>query len=171
MNLEKKKYKAGFYGGKFMPYHKGHHYCTQLAASECEHLYLLLIINGDDELRIRADMNDPCLTVQARYCAMIKATRNMPNVTVKIVDVAKCKYPDGGEDWDAETPLILEATDGKFDAVYGSEPSYADYFKRAYPWAEYRVVDVDRSTVPISATKIRQMIKEGRKDEVSQWKI
>ena len=166
-----KKYKVGFYGGKFMPYHKGHHYCTKLAASECETLYLLLFINGTDEVRILDEMQDPRLTTEARYKAITEAVKDMPNVIVKIVDVGKCRAPDGSENWDAETPLVLEAVGGQFNAVYGSEPAYAEYFKRAYPWAEYRCIDPERNTIPISGTAVREMMKQNREDEVKLWKI
>jgi HTH-type transcriptional repressor of NAD biosynthesis genes len=64
-----------------------------------------------------------------------------------------------------ETPLVLNAC-GKLDAVFGSEPDYGDYFKRAYPGAEYVQIDVERKSVPISATMIRNM-KNSK--EVEKW--
>ena len=73
-----------------------------------------------------------------------------------------CKYDDGTENWDMETDLVLDIC-GPLDAVYGSEPEYADYFRRAYPKAVYEIVDTDRKHVPISATKIRSMNEEERK--------
>ena len=55
-----------------------------------------------------------------------------------------------------ETPLVSNAC-GKLDAVFGSERDYGEYFKRAYPGAEYVQIDVERKNVPISATMIRNM--------------
>ena len=49
------------------------------------------------------------------------------------------------------------------DAVYSSEESYGEYFKRAYPEAIHRLVDVKRIHYPISGTKIRKMEKEDKK--------
>lgn len=40
---------------------------------------------------------------------------------------------------------------------YGSEPGYKAYFDRAYPEAEYILVDVKRVRYPISGTAIRNM--------------
>lgn len=60
--------------------------------------------------------------------------------------------------------MVLDAI-GMPDAVYGSEPAYAPYFERAYPPAEYRVVDVDRTLMPVSGTKVRHMSEE----EAKQW--
>lgn len=73
---------------------------------------------------------------------------------------------DGTEDWDAETPLVLDCC-GKFDAVFSGEPSYDAYFKLAYPWATRVLVDVKRRKVPISATMVRDMTEE----EALSWII
>ena len=94
---------------------------------------------------------------------MYNALKDMPGVEFISLDVTSCKKPDGTQDWDAETPLVLEACGGHLDAVFGSEPSYADYFSKAYPEAEYVMIDVDRNTVPISGTMIRNMSEEERK--------
>lgn len=50
-----------------------------------------------------------------------------------------------------------------FDYVYSSEPSYSDYFKRAYPFATHIIIDTERTAVPISATMIRDMDAETAK--------
>ena len=85
------------------------------------------------------------------------------NVRLEVIDVANCKLPNGEEDWDAETPLVNKVC-GHLDAVYGSEPSYAPYFKRAYPDAIYRCLDPERKELNISATMVRNMNKEERKE-------
>ena len=48
-----KKYKIGMYGGKFMPFHKGHYYCLQTAASECKKVYLILLISTEISKKIK----------------------------------------------------------------------------------------------------------------------
>ena len=37
----------GFYGGKFMPMHKGHLYCIDTAARMCDDVVVIMFINGD----------------------------------------------------------------------------------------------------------------------------
>ena len=81
--------------------------------------------------------------------------------------MSSCRLPDGSEDWDAETPLVIEKI-GKFDAVYSSEESYGEYFSRASPWAKHVLVDPPRIVYPISGTKIRNMKDE---EEKNLWKI
>jgi len=157
-----KKYKIGMYGGKFMPFHKGHFYCVEIASSQCEILYVLLFHGGDQELEILKTRHEKWLQPENRLKRIQKACKKFKNVKVVPVDITKCKFEDGTEDWDKETKLVLDIC-GHIDAVYGSEPEYAEYFKRAYPKAIYEIIDVERKTVPISGTKIREMSEEERK--------
>ena len=161
------KYKVGFYGGKFMPFHKGHNYCIQTASEQCELVYVILFYGGDNELEILKKSKDDYLTVESRLERLHEICKNYKNVKISTIDVTQLKLPDGTEDWDAETPLVLAIT-GKMDAVYSSEPSYDDYFKRAYPWAKHVLVDPPRITFPISGTKIREMTDE---EERKSWML
>lgn len=159
-----KNYKVGMYGGKFMPFHKGHLHCLDVAAQECEKVHLILFINGIQEKEIiNAMPDDKDLLVENRLKQCYKVAANYPNVVVDVIDVGTCLLPDGSEDWDAETPMVDEVC-GHLDAVYGSEPSYAAYFKRAYPDAVYRCLDPERKEINISATMVRKMNNDERKE-------
>ena len=150
-----KKYKIGMYGGKFMPFHKGHLHCVEIASAQCEILYVLLFHGGDQEIEILKTRHEKWLQPEDRLKHIQKACEKFKNVKVVPIDITKCKFEDGTEDWDKETELVLDVC-GKLDAVYGSEPEYAEYFKRAYPKAIYEIIDVDRKLVPISGTMIRK---------------
>lgn len=166
-----KKYKIGMYGGKFMPLHLGHKYCLEVASMECEKVYAILFYGGDDEIKILKTHKEKYLSVDSRKKALIKVCKELSNTSEVIpvfIDVSKCKLPDGTEDWDAETPLVREVVGKKLDAAYSSEPSYEDYFKRAYPECTHRLVDPPRKKYPISGTKIRNFKK---KEEIEKWKI
>ena len=166
IKMTKKKYKVGMYGGKFMPFHKGHMHCVEIAASQCEKLYVLLFFGGDQEIEILKKMpNEEWLTVESRLSHIKNACKKFKNVEVVAIDTTECKYPDGTEDWDMETQLVLDVC-GELDAVYGSEPEYAEYFHRAYPKATYVVIDKERKEFPISGTKIRNMKDE---EERRKW--
>ena len=163
------KYKSGFFGGKFIPFHKGHELCISVALALCETVHVILFVNGDDELKIQAtDHTLPKEYLQIEY--RVKQIENLmkthPRIKFHIIDTMNLKLPDGKEDWDAETPLVLKAC-GDFQAVFSSEPSYDAYFKRAYPWAEHIIVDAKREKYPISSTKIRAMTLE----EAEKWVI
>lgn len=162
-------YKIGMYGGKFIPFHKGHFFCLNTAALLCDKVYCILFYGGDQELEIlRNDtiLDKKYLSVKARKEELqyICSKFFSPNVIPIFIDVTNCKTADGKEDWDAETPLVLNAC-GKLDAVFSSEISYDDYFKRAYPWAEHILVDPPRENFPISATMLRNMTEE----EAKKW--
>lgn len=160
-----KRFKVGMYGGKFLPFHKGHLMCMERAAEMCETLYLLMFIGGSDERRAIAVFGDSgdseYLSVESRISHIKSVVKSYPNVIFKVIDVSGLLYPDGTENWDAETPLVLDAC-GQLDAVFGSEPSYAEYFSRAYPTAEYVMIDPKRNICPISGTMVRNMDKRHR---------
>ena len=162
------KYKIGFYGGKFMPFHKGHRYCVETAASECEKVYLIIFYGGNDEIEILKHNHSKYLSVEERKKKVIELASKYPNAEPVFIDVTNCKLPDGTEDWDAETPLVRDVVGPKLDAVYSSEEHYGEYFSRAYPEATHRLVDVKRKHYPISGTMIRNM---KRKEKREQWMV
>lgn len=148
----------GFYGGKFMPMHKGHLYCIDTASNQCDHVTVIMFINGYDELRFNSQngKNSDITTIQYRTEQVKRICSLYKNVDFKIIDVMDLKLPDGSEDWDAETPLVRRYVP-KMDYVYSSEPSYGEYFARAYPEATHVIVDAERKRYPISSTMIRAM--------------
>ena len=160
-----KKYKVGMIGGKFLPLHKGHDYCIQVASKECEKVYAILFYGGVDEERILKKKKEEYLSVEVRKCHLIERTKKYTNVIPTFIDVSTCRTKDCEEDWDMETPLVREIVGKRLDAVYSSEPSYDNYFKRAYPEAVHRIVDEKRIHFPISGTKIRNMNNEKEREK------
>lgn len=161
-----------------MPFHKGHLHCLDYALSMCDKVVLLLVTGGKQEKEILQENDDVTLRPEYRINHIREIVERYearyPNrVVFATCDVSMCRTDDGEEDWDKETPIVLAECyralygdrRGIFDAVFGSELEYAAYFNRAYPWATYEVVDVGRSDVPISATKIRAMSK----NDAQKW--
>ena len=146
----------GFFGGKFLPMHKGHLYCIDTASKQCDHVTVIMFTGGDEELRICSQRRDEILDVNFRTKQLERICALYQNVECHVVDVTNLKLPDGTEDWDAETPLVRRFVP-KMDYVYSSEPSYDEYFARAYPEAAHIIVDAERKTYPISSTLIRAM--------------
>lgn len=166
-----KRYRIGMYGGKFLPFHKGHNYCVQVAAQECETVYVLLFWGGADEQRILVDQPEIWLSVEERTRQLhiiCENNRYMARIIPSLIDISNLRLPDGSEDWDAETPMVRRILGNQLDAVYSSEESYGTYFRRAYPEAIHRLVDVRRVHYPISSTMIRNMDKE---EERMKWTI
>ena len=163
-----KRFRVGMYGGKFLPLHKGHGYCIEVAAAECDTVYAILFWGGTDEDRIRRAFPYEWLSHDERMTHLQRIAEQFPNVIAAEIDISALRTPDGLEDWDAETPLVLKICGGYPDAVYSSEESYSAYFSRAYPEAVHRLVDVKRIHFPISGTRIRNMNSE---EERQKWRI
>jgi len=160
-----KKYAVGMYGGKFMPMHIGHLRCLKIASEECEHVYCILFYGGDQEDKAHADSpKDNSLSLDSRIKQLYRACQYFDNVTPVVLDISKCRNEDGSENWEAETPLVREAIGHHLDAVYGSEPSYGEYFSNAYPYAVYRCLDPERKHIHISGTELRNMSYAERKE-------
>lgn len=153
-------YKHGMYGGKFLPFHKGHKFCIDYARKICERLTVILFINGDDELDVSASetvINKKELKIESRINEVRKYIKQFDNVDLLVFDCQKIyETLPTVPHWDAETPFV-QACIYDLDAVFSSEPHYGDYFARAYPYATHILVDPPRINVPISATKIRGM--------------
>ena len=158
----------GMYGGKFLPLHKGHGYCIDVAAHECKTVYAILFWGGSDEEKIRRDFPYEWLSHEERMTHLLTIAGKYSNVIAEQIDISALRTPEGKEDWDAETPLVREICGGRIDAVYSSEESYSEYFSRAYPEALHRLVDVKRVHFPISGTIIRNMNSE---EERRKWRI
>ena len=105
------------------------------------------------------------LSVKDRMKHVENICKKYDNAIPTFIDVTNCKKDNGEEDWDMETPLVRNVVGKELNAVYSSEPSYEEYFNRAYPEAKHVVVDYKRIHYPISGTKIRNMkdVKEREK--------
>ncbi len=147
---------TGFYGGKFLPMHKGHLYCVDTAAKQCDKVVVIMFINSESETAIRETTDEPELEVSSRIAQLERVCSLYHNVEFHIIDDGELYREDGTTDWDLETPLVRHYLP-KIDYVYSSEPSYGEYFRRAYPEAEHILVDVERKIYPISSTMIRAM--------------
>ena len=157
-----KKYKVGFYGGKFMPFHKGHEYCISKGLELCETLYVIMFYGGKQEKDILNNNNEEYLLPDIRYERIKEHYKNNTNIKLYKLDISNCRLDSGEENWEAETPLVRNIIKEPIDIVLGSEVSYTEYFNNAYPEAKYIIVDKERNIIPISATKIRNMNEEER---------
>lgn len=122
-----KMYKCGFYGGKFLPFHKGHKFCIRYAAQQCERLVVILFSNSEEEIEICRQgtvIDSELLKVESRASEICAECDKYPNVEFHILNCEEMHRQAllyGTDTWDAETPYVMK-TVGSFQAVYSSEP-------------------------------------------------
>jgi len=157
------KYGTGFYGGKFLPFHRGHLDCVLRAASECQKLFVVLMCGSDEERRILEAYHGPfpieLLSPHTRELAIRAELAPFENIEVIVYD---CHDADARAAREDKHPWFYECQDmvelmGRFDAAYSSEPEYSNSFRTFYPWAQAVLLDAQRTRNPISATAIRSM--------------
>lgn len=155
-------YNVGFYGGKFMPFHKGHLHCILRAASQCNKLYVVIMYNGKEELEIlktETKFGNKNLTPHIRELAIRKELKSFPNIEIIMYNTQPADdraIQEGKDLWYYECQDMVNLM-GQFDACYSSEPEYHKLFQHYYPWAESIILDDARAAVPISGSQLRNM--------------
>lgn len=155
-------YNIGFYGGKFMPFHKGHLHCILRAASQCNKLYVVIMYNGKEELEIlktETKFGNKNLTPHIRELAIRKELKSFPNIEIIMYNTQSADdraIQEGKDLWYYECQDMVNLM-GQFDACYSSEPEYHKLFQHYYSWAESIILDGARATVPISGSQLRNM--------------
>lgn len=172
-----KLFRIGMYGGKFLPFHKGHAHCIDVASSECDILYVVLFYDLTETFKI--EVMGPqrgfyiylppelkCSPERRKNSILDYIEKKDDNI--KLITIHKNVFTKNGiEDWTAEADYIKETIGKDIDAVYSSEPAYSDFFAETYPKAVHRLIDPERKEVPISGTEIRSMPTE----EAVKWII
>ena len=148
-----------------MPFHKGHLYCVETAAKLCDKVYVILFDSPEQRILEFGTKIDEILTIPAREKQIKESIAKFKNVEYLYLNTDECIDENGKEDWDKETPLVINLIGNDFSYVFSSEPSYDAYFRKAYPWAKHIIIDEKRISVPISGTEIREMSF----DEAKQW--
>jgi len=124
--------------GKFYPFHAGHKYLIGEALREARHVTVLVC--ASEEQTISAETR----------AGWIRKT--FPDVETVVLDQTALSLADeDSEGWAAAT---IEALGRRPDAVFSSE-DYGDAYAAAMG-AVHRLVDCDRTVVPISGTAIRR---------------
>lgn len=128
-------YKRGLVIGKFYPPHSGHKYLIDTARSRCEHLTVILCWRQSEVIPA---------TLRAQWLKRLH-----PDIDLKVVEDNKLA-DDDSRGWAKYTLDILGYAP---DAVFTSE-AYGDPYA-SFLGSIHVLVDRDRVTIPISATKVR----------------
>jgi len=144
---------VGFIGGKFLPLHLGHVYAIIQASTMVDDLYVVLSHSEIRDKKLMEESKMEYIPSQIRLRWLSQLTRDMPQV--KVISV---EDDQGNDDYNwAEGAKQIKAKIGKpIDYVFSSEYEYEDVFQHLYPDSKHILLDPERKTVNISATKIRQ---------------
>ncbi|SFI96965.1 AAA family ATPase [Jannaschia pohangensis] len=131
----------GFLLGKFMPLHAGHLFLIDVAARHVDQLSVMLCTRDVEPIAadLRAGWMRASLPLGVRLLHMHRDIPQEP-----------ADHPDFWAIWRA---AVREHHPAPIDVVFGSEP-YVEPFARVLDARPFPV-DIDRQTVPISATDIR----------------
>ena len=132
----------GFFLGKFMPPHNGHLFVCDVARHRVDELTVLLCSHDAEPIdgHLRAAWMTECLGPR---CNLVHMHRDIPQ-----------EPKDHPDFWQIWKDAIFEHHPDPIDFVFGSE----DYVLKLAEVLNAKpfIVDVDRQSVPVSATKIRE---------------
>lgn len=145
---------VGMLGGKFLILHMGHVYSMIRASTIVDELHV--IVSYDEEYEKEVHFKDTKAThvpykVRLRWWHQI--TKDLPHVHVHAVYEQQTGQ---FEDWEKGATGIKAAVKEPITHVFSSEHAYGEFFEKLYPGAAHIVLDADRQTYNISATKIRE---------------
>lgn len=143
----------GLFFGKFAPLTTGHIYAITIAAGQVDELHLVLCWDEKFQHKL-SDAMQKSLSLSNRMLTLQNTFKHLSNVKITYVDESNIdSYPEGSADF---TDLVLQKTAGiEFDKVFSSEKEYNEYFSTHWPDAEHVLIDPERNTVNISATRVR----------------
>lgn len=153
---------VGLIFGKFAPLTAGHvNFIRMTVESDIDHLYLFLSFDLKFN-RQQTPWMQKRLGLAQRLLDLKRLIRDSGlenRVTVDYVDESHIPgYPTGGA---AYAGLIREKIPAGvvLTHAFSSEPEYTEYFSEHFPEVEHVVLDAERTGVNISATRIRQDLR------------
>lgn len=146
---------VGMYGGKFLPFHMGHLSMIIKTSTMVDELFVVLSYSHSRDLYLTQNSGIREMPYSLRLRWLIEATKDLTNV--KILAVEDTAVTDDTYDWAKGSADIQQAIVKPINKIFGSEEYYRSIFKEHYPNADYLCLDPDRSSYPISATKIRKV--------------
>lgn len=149
--------RIGVIFGKFYPLHTGHIYLIQRAISQVDELYVILC---HDAVRDAALFNNSAMsrqpTVNDRMRWLLQTFKYQKNIIIESLDESGLPhYPTGWDGWSERVKTLFSHKGIVPDWVFSSEPQDVDMYRRLLG-LETRLVDSNRSFMPISGTQIRQ---------------
>ncbi len=147
---------TGLFVGKFLPPHKGHKFAILDAKKQCDTLYLVVGYEPNVTKILCERAGIPLITLEQKLEWWREELKGESGIIILGEDETGIPdYPAGWEEWSRRTQNLVRE---HIDFVFGSEMSYAEYYKKYFPNSRYVLQDVERKNVHISSTRIREDI-------------
>lgn len=149
---------VGLVVGKFAPLTLGHINLINTAITMCKRV-IVVVSHHDEWLKQQSPRDQKILTLTNRMRWVNEIYGDMENVIVESIDESDIpQYPDG---WEQYANILRDSFGHLHDvAIISSELEYDSQYRKLLPEFQHVVVDVNRTRVPISATKIRENLWE-----------
>jgi HTH-type transcriptional repressor of NAD biosynthesis genes len=145
-----KRFRHGLVLGKFYPPHAGHHLVVNTAASQCDHVTVLVCFASTESIPLDLRV------------AWMREAHTDPHVEIiGLVDDLPTDFNDPVLG-DAHTRLIVDALPDSVDAVFASEEYAVELARRLN--AQHVSVDPARAEQPVSGTAVRR-------DPAANWQF
>lgn len=145
--------RVGIYGGKFLPFHRGHLSYIMQAQSMVDVLWVVVHYDEAFERKLCKGTKFQWVSPAVRERWLAETLKPFPNIRVtSAYEHRSDDYMNDPSIWDSYRDL--EARIGHIDVVFSGEAEYAPYFAKYMPQAENVALLLERQ-VDISATRIR----------------
>lgn len=171
-------YDCGFVVGKFAPLTRGHIMLINQAATQA-HKVIVVLSHDQRWVDAQRPRDRQVLALKNRLRWLQQTFAQDKHIEIEVIDESEIpQYPDG---WQAYTGLLRTIIDkhlgstvddpypnfvdisklnlhrkAKTAAIFSSEIDYDKNYAKYLPFVSHVVVDAQRSTMPISATKVRE---------------
>lgn len=146
---------TGLVFGKYAPLHNGHINHIFNAATQVDHLYVVMSYDQKFVDSLKESIRDK-LSFKNRMRWLLHTFDEFDHISVEFIDETNLKeYPHGWSEW---ANLIMDVLPTRPDKIFTSEPSYDEGISKYFPNAEHIITN--RTDVNISATEIRHNVMQ-----------
>lgn len=146
----------GVYGGKFLPFHKGHLACILEAQSHVDILFVVVGYDEEYDRQLCKGTKFDYVSPRIRERWITEELKNFKNIRVLSQYERRSDNYMNDDSIHISYQELLNRIGGRIDKVFSSEHEYTGYFKKYLPMAEHVILNPERSQFNISATEIRE---------------